>query len=152
MCLEKKIKIMSSPKSIFEQMTLKRRFSWQSLSWYEEQYSSSLYFVLFCSFLTCYILFCSTVIENSKGSIGWIATIILLIPTILSVIYYVRECVSPDQTARMYRLNWIYASDKTHKDRAKRKSAFEHAQNVWIHIILHMRKVSSGHLFCWNIL
>ena len=28
----------------------------------------------------------------------------------------------------------------------KRKSAFEHAQNVRIHIILHMCKVSSGHL------
>ena len=30
--------------------------------------------------------------------------------------------------------------------RVKRKSAFEHAQNVRIHIILHMRRVSSGQL------
>ena len=30
--------------------------------------------------------------------------------------------------------------------RVKRKSAFEHAQNVLIHIILHMRKVLSEHL------
>ena len=30
--------------------------------------------------------------------------------------------------------------------RAKQKSAFEHEQKVRIHIILHMRKVSSGHL------
>ena len=30
--------------------------------------------------------------------------------------------------------------------RAKRKSAFEHAQNGRIHIMLHMRKVSSGNL------
>ena len=30
--------------------------------------------------------------------------------------------------------------------RVKRKSAFKHAQNVRIHIILHMRRVSSGHL------
>ena len=30
--------------------------------------------------------------------------------------------------------------------RVKRKSVFEHAQNVRIPIILHMRKVSSGHL------
>ena len=29
---------------------------------------------------------------------------------------------------------------------AKRKSAFEHAQSVRIHIILYMLKVSSGHL------
>ena len=44
--------------------------------------------------------------------------------------------------------------------RAKRKSAFEHAQNVQIHIILRMRKVSFGrllsiHTFCsiqWFIL
>ena len=28
--------------------------------------------------------------------------------------------------------------------RVKRKGAFKHAQNVRIHIILHMRKVSSG--------
>ena len=30
--------------------------------------------------------------------------------------------------------------------RVKRKKAFEHLQNVRIHVILHMRKVSSGHL------
>ena len=30
--------------------------------------------------------------------------------------------------------------------RVKRKRAFKHAQNVRIHITLHMRKVSSGHL------
>ena len=30
--------------------------------------------------------------------------------------------------------------------RVKQNSAFDHAQNEWIHIILHMRKVSSGHL------
>ena len=28
----------------------------------------------------------------------------------------------------------------------KQKSAFEHAQNARIHIILRMRKVSSGHM------
>ena len=28
----------------------------------------------------------------------------------------------------------------------KRKSVFEHAQNVWIYIIMYMRKVSFGHL------
>ena len=31
--------------------------------------------------------------------------------------------------------------------RVKWKSAFEQAQNAQIQIILHMRKVSSGHLF-----
>ena len=31
-------------------------------------------------------------------------------------------------------------------DHVKRQSAFEHAQNVRIHITLHMRNVSSGHL------
>ena len=31
-------------------------------------------------------------------------------------------------------------------DRVKRQSAFEYAQNVRIHITLHMRNVSSGHL------
>ena len=35
--------------------------------------------------------------------------------------------------------------------RIKRKSAFEHAQNAQIHIILHMRKVSSGHLLSIEI-
>ena len=30
--------------------------------------------------------------------------------------------------------------------RVKRKRAFEHAQNVQNHIILHLRKVSAGHL------
>ena len=30
--------------------------------------------------------------------------------------------------------------------RVKWKSAFEHAQNMRIHIILHMRKVSAGQL------
>ena len=30
--------------------------------------------------------------------------------------------------------------------RAKRKSVFENAQNVWIQIILRMHKVSYGHL------
>ena len=30
--------------------------------------------------------------------------------------------------------------------RAKRKAVFEHAQNVRIHITLHMREVSSGQL------
>ena len=29
--------------------------------------------------------------------------------------------------------------------RIKRKNAYEHALNVRVHIILHMRKVSSGH-------
>ena len=33
---------------------------------------------------------------------------------------------------------WVSSSEK---------SAFAHAQNVRIHIILHMRKVSSGRLF-----
>ena len=31
-------------------------------------------------------------------------------------------------------------------DQIKRNSAFEHAQIVWIHIILHKRSLSSGHL------
>ena len=31
-------------------------------------------------------------------------------------------------------------------DRVMQKSTFEHAQNVQIHITLHMRKASSGHL------
>ena len=30
--------------------------------------------------------------------------------------------------------------------RVKRKSVFEHAKNIRRHVILHMRKVSSGHL------
>ena len=50
---------------------------------------------------------------------------------------------------------------KIYMSRIKRKRAFEHAQNVRIHIILRLRKVSSGHLlsivtlsciqeFCWR--
>ena len=35
--------------------------------------------------------------------------------------------------------------------RVKRRSAFEHAQNAPIHIILHMRKVLSGHLLSTEI-
>ena len=37
-------------------------------------------------------------------------------------------------------------------DLVKRKSAFEHAQNVQINMIIHMRKVSSTHLSSIEIL
>ena len=40
-------------------------------------------------------------------------------------------------------------SSNTHKPnfgRVKRKSAFEYAQKVWIHITLRLRKASSGPL------
>ena len=38
----------------------------------------------------------------------------------------------------------VFFADKC--GHVKWKRVFEHAQNVQIHIILHMRKVSSGHL------
>ena len=48
------------------------------------------------------------------------------------------HCVSILKTAlHAYGNNWVWSSEKV---------LFEHAQHVWIHISLHTRKVSSGHL------
>ena len=41
---------------------------------------------------------------------------------------------------------FIMSTRLHHMCLVKRKSAFEHAQNVRIHINMHMRKLSSGHL------
>ena len=51
------------------------------------------------------------------------------------------------QTGGFKAISRLHCSLKMNKMvNVKRKSAFEHTQNVRIHIILHMRKVSPVHL------
>ena len=46
-----------------------------------------------------------------------------------------------------YEYMWgLYSHDMACLGPVKRKSSFEHAQNVWIHIIMHSCAVSFGHL------